>query len=125
MCRYLYTQQCPWNASSTREAATNGHVNLLDWFINNGCPWYARELCTCAASGGSVEVLTYLQKQGLLTNTALLTELLDDAAWDNKLAAAKWLRAQGAEWPTRFIKWRPWSHEVLQWAKAAGCTTPI
>jgi hypothetical protein len=125
MCRYLYQQQCPWNASSTREAAIKGHANLLDWLINNGCPWYARELCTCAASGGSVEVLTYLQKQGLLTNTALLTELLDDAAWDNKLAAAKWSRAQGAEWPTRFIKWRPWSHEVLQWAKAAGCTTPI
>jgi hypothetical protein len=69
-------------------------------------------------------VMTHLQQQGLLTGTAVLSKMLDKAASVNKLAAAKWLREQGAEWPTVFA-WSPWSGAALQWAKAEGCIIPI
>jgi hypothetical protein len=55
----------------------------------------------------------------------VLTEALDYAACSSKLAAAKWLRQQGAQWPTAFRMWPSWSPEVVAWARAEGCTTPI
>jgi hypothetical protein len=123
MCQFLHTQQCSWGISSTSAAAASGHVDPLRWLVNNGCPWDAHMLCMSAARSGSVEVLTYLQHQGLPTSIALLTDMLDYAAYSIELAAAQWLREQGAEWPVRF-KYGPWRGEVLAWARAEGCTTP-
>jgi hypothetical protein len=124
LCHYLHSQQCPWDSQATNVAAVRGHVDLLRWLVDNGCPWYADELCVKAAQGGSIDVMTHLQQQGLLTGTAVLSKMLDKAASVNKLAAAKWLREQGAEWPTVFA-WSPWSGAALQWAKAEGCIIPI
>jgi hypothetical protein len=126
MCQYLHAQQCPWDAGSTREAARYGHAELLRWLVDRGCPTSrnARSLCIAAAQGGSLKVLTHLQELGLLNSAPTLTQLLNVAASGHKLAVAKWLRAQGAEWPAVFSL-RPWSGEVLAWARAEGCTTPI
>jgi hypothetical protein len=74
-----------------------------------------------AARGGSVEALTYLQQHVVLTDASLLSELLNEAASHNQLAAAQWLKEQGAEWPAAF-GWASWSDEVLEWARAEGCT---
>jgi hypothetical protein len=122
MCQFLRSKQCPWNEYSPREAAAAGHVDLLRWLIDSGCPYYVDQLRLKAAEGGSVEVLTCLQQRGLLTGTPILTALLNWAAKHNQLAAAKWLRAEGAEWPLVFMGCR-WSDEVLAWARAEGCTT--
>jgi hypothetical protein len=70
-----------------------------------------------AAESGSVEVLRYLQQQGLLTSAARLTAALDDAAAKHKIDAVKWLREQGAKWPTAFRRWHPWSSAILAWAR--------
>jgi hypothetical protein len=69
-------------------------------------------------------VLAYLQQQGELASIPLLTDMLKLAARNNKLAAAKWLRDQGAEWPAAF-GWPRWSAAMLAWARAEGCTTPF
>jgi hypothetical protein len=101
----------------------HGHVDLLRWLVDNGCPWVARDLCIAAAIGGCVEVLTYLQQQGILTCTAALTDLLDLTGSSNKLAAAQWLREQGAGWPTTYDH-HPWSGAVLEWAIGEGFIPP-
>jgi hypothetical protein len=107
-------------------AAHYGHVDQLRWLTDNGCPWDAHDLCRAAAQSGSVEVLTYLQQQGLVTSPTLLTEMLDNAAGENQLAAAKWLREQGAEWPSSTaFNHRAWSGELLEWARAEDCTSPL
>jgi hypothetical protein len=94
--------------------------------MDNGCAWDARELCVNAAQGGTVEALRFLQQQGIVTSTAMLTDMLGHAALNNKLAAAKWLREQGAEWPNSIeYGWSPWSSEVLDWAVAEGYIVPI
>jgi hypothetical protein len=70
----------------------------------------------------------YLQQQsdGVQWSAALLTDMLSSASRWNKLAAAKWLRQQGAEWPDRVrVGRRKWTGDVLQWATAEGCTTLI
>jgi hypothetical protein len=122
LCQYLYGQQCPWNKYSTRCAAHFGHVDLLRWLIANGCDWNASDVCLAAAQGGQIAVLVYMQQQSLLSSAARLTRTLACAGCHNKLAAAQWLRAQGAEWPAVFK--RQWSSEVLAWARAEGCDTP-
>jgi hypothetical protein len=120
MCKLLRAQQCPWDARSTTDAARGGHADVLRWLVSSGCPWNL-ELYRAAAKGGSVDVLTYVQQQGLLTSMRVLADMLDIAGQNNKLAAAKWLREQGAEWPTVF-GWHTWSSEVIAWARAEVCT---
>jgi hypothetical protein len=30
----------PWDATTIRHATLNGHLELLKWARENGCPWY-------------------------------------------------------------------------------------
>jgi Ankyrin repeats (3 copies) len=120
MCQYLYSLQWPWNKSSTRQAALGGHIDVLRWLIDNGCAWDLHELAAAAIQGGSIEVLVELQQQDLLNSVPLLTELLDMAVLHNKLAVAKWLREQGAEWPSDTVKRKV----IVALARAEGCTSP-
>jgi hypothetical protein len=99
MCQYLHTRQCPWDTSSTAEAAHGDHVDLLRWLVDSGCPWDEHYCCWLAAHGGSVEMLKDLQQQGLLTSMAVLRDLLNSATLNAQHAAAQWLREQGAELP--------------------------
>jgi hypothetical protein len=121
LCRFLREQQCPWDASSPRGAARGGHIDLLHWLLDSGCPYDEYSLCTAAAAGGSMQVLMYVQQQGFMSHARLLADMLNDAAVFHHLAAAKWLREQGAEWPTA-VRRCPWSGETLEWARAEGYT---
>ena len=44
-------------------AAVNGHLEILKWARENGCPW---DKCTCtyAASNGHLEVLKWARENG-------------------------------------------------------------
>jgi hypothetical protein len=123
LCQYLHAQQCPWNTVATSQAALDGHIDILRWLLDNGCPCDEHKTGLSAGEGGSIEVLTYMQQQGMLTSPALLTEMLDIAAVFDKLAAAQWLREQGAQWPDAFRHYL--SAEALVWARAEGCTAII
>jgi Ankyrin repeats (many copies) len=118
MCKYLHAQQCPWNSLPIDNAAYAGHVDLLRWLVNNGCPWYVNPLRSSAVRGGSVEVLVFVQQLGVLTSTKTLTDMLYTAGSNNKLAAAKWLKERGAEWPRTSASW--WGRAVLDWALSEG-----
>jgi hypothetical protein len=122
VCQYLHAQQCAWDETSTSNAAASGNLGLLRWLMDNGCPWYAGFLCMSAAQGDGIEVLLYLQQEGLLTS-ATLTDALRAAGSFDKFATAKWLREQGAEWPT-VIKSGPWRGELLAWAISEGFAPP-
>jgi hypothetical protein len=125
MCAYLHAQRCPWNEMVYYHAAVNGHGSTLRWLREHGCPWYADTVHTAAATGGSVDVLLFLLQQGIVFTADMLNEMLNIAGTYNKLAAAQWLRQQGAEWPTRLMwKWQRWSDDVLLWARAEGCSSP-
>jgi hypothetical protein len=78
-----------------------------------------------AARSGSMDVMLYLQRCRVFTRVPLvLTPMLKIAGARNRLAAAVWLRQQGAEWPL-FLFHGDWSDEVLVWARVAGYTTPL
>jgi hypothetical protein len=130
MCEYLYAENCPWHESTCNEAARNGHGSLLRWLHERRCPWDSNSITTAAAKGGSVEALGYVLQRRLGYSKHHIrrrkTEMLNIAGAHNKLAAARWLRQQGAQWPARLC-WngQQWSDDTLAWARAKYCTSPI
>jgi hypothetical protein len=124
MCTYLFAEQCLWDEVTSHYAARGGSVDALRLLRQRGCPWNPPVVSTNAAAGGSVDVLLYLQQQGIVFD--LLTEMLLAAGAYSKLAAAKWLRQQGAEWPAVLcsVWYQKWSGDTLEWARAEGCTSP-
>jgi hypothetical protein len=44
-------------------AATGGHLEVLQWALDNKCPSESRDIaCAVAAEGGHLEVLKWLRK---------------------------------------------------------------
>jgi hypothetical protein len=125
MCEYLHAEQCPWNESVYYTAARSGHVGTVRWLQEHGCPRDATKVCQVAAMGGSIDFLMYVQQQGMRPTPAMLRSMLNIAAVSDKLAAAQWIRQQGAEWPA-VLKYngKKWAGKVLAWARSEGCTSP-
>lgn len=48
-------------------AAGNGHLDILQWLRENGCPWDDRT-CIYAASGGHLEALRWAMENGCPVN---------------------------------------------------------
>ena len=44
-------------------AAQGGHLEVLQWVHENGCPW-DEDTCWCAAQGGHLEALQWLRANG-------------------------------------------------------------
>jgi hypothetical protein len=125
VCEYLLEQQCPCDTRACWLAAHNDHMHTLRWLREHGCPMPA-QIHVAAAESGSVEVMAYLRAEGLLADARKLTCMLNCTGAHNQLAAAQWLRAQGAEWPARlrYMGAMPWSLMALAWARAEGCRSP-
>jgi hypothetical protein len=120
MCEYILSQKCPQKGSM----AVRGTLLRLSMYRATAI---SKEAGRC----GSVEVLEYLLRQGMLTSDETLTSALNAAGACDQLAAAQWLRQHGAEWPTVLRERRvlspikaPWSGDTLAWARAEGCTSP-
>ena len=99
ICQYLRSEQCPWDASACTDAARGGHVDTLRWLHEQGCPWHVQTVRLSAAKSGEIPVIMYMVGVEPAASAAQLTEMLNAAGSRDYLAAAKWLRQQGAEWP--------------------------
>jgi hypothetical protein len=125
MCAYLHAAQCPWSNVICNSAAYGGSLNTLRWLRERGCPWSTYAVSICAACSGSIDLMLYLQQQGVVFNAEMLRDMLNAAGAHNELAAAQWLRQRGAAWPAvLYDDMMPWSGDALLWARAEGCTSP-
>ena len=89
--QYAHENGCPWYKDTCSEAAEGGHLEVLKYAHENGCPW-DKETCSKAARGGHLEVLKYAHENG--------------CPWD------RWTCSKAADG----------GHlEVLQWARENGC----
>jgi hypothetical protein len=126
ICAYLHAEGCPWSAMTCEYAAIKGHANILRWLREHGCPWDDYGIQMLAAEGSSVDVMLYLQEQGIVFDADMLVEMLNIAGAYNNLAAAKWLRQQGAEWPEVLCyRDQRWPVAMLDWAGPAGCRSQL
>jgi hypothetical protein len=46
---------CPWDEQTCSSAATGGHLEVLKWARANGCPWERVGRARLAAKGGHLE----------------------------------------------------------------------
>jgi hypothetical protein len=81
-----------------------------------GCPYNVAEMCTGAASGGSVCVIEHLKQHfgAVIMHPVVLKLMLQTAGAYDELDAAQWLHAQGAEWP-----------DVLHFGNIDAHTVPV
>ena len=54
---------CPWDEKTCSYAAEEGHLAVLQWARENGCPWDA-DTCSLAAAGGHLAVLQWARENG-------------------------------------------------------------
>ena len=57
--KYARENGCPWNEETCEEAARGGHLDVLKYLHENGCPWNEKA-CEHAAEMGHLDVLKYL-----------------------------------------------------------------
>jgi hypothetical protein len=132
--QYLVAEGHQLSSELCTIAAQHDCVKTLHWLLAQHCSWSLRSVCLAAAHGGSTHVLAYLWHQPLVhlqLGAQPLTAMLNAAGANNKLAAAQWLRQQGAEWPAVLQyaytvgQLKQWRGSVLEWARTAGCTSPL
>jgi hypothetical protein len=99
-CKRQHEEGCLYQLEAAAAAAAAANVAAFAWLLDHGCPWRDRSVCSSAAAGGSLAILQrVLSDTATRENTELLTSMLIAAAEADKLAAAQWLRQQGAKWP--------------------------
>jgi hypothetical protein len=129
LCQWLRAQQCPWNTHAAGVAAWWNYSTLLRWLLDSGCPYDTYTLCMSAVIGPCDDVFSTLQclyERDIVTDTAVLTDMLAMVGSQDNLAVAKWLKVHGAEWPPVLCsRLGPWYDAVIEWARAEGCTSPV
>ena len=99
-------------------AAIGGKLELVQWLRARGCPWDAAA-CAQAAEGGSFEVLQWLRAQGCPWNDKTCAE----AARHARVELLLWARKNGCEWSAwtaTCAAMRGHLH-VLKLLRARGC----
>jgi hypothetical protein len=60
-----------WDKKTCDYAAEGGHLEVLKWARDNGCPW-GSDTCLYAAENGHLDILQYLWANGCPRNATLL-----------------------------------------------------
>jgi hypothetical protein len=125
-CGYLLSEGCRWDESAVYAAALNSHWDTVRWLHAQGCPWDFVQIGTEAARQGSIEGMAYVLQQEPVSDYDL-SYMLQVAGANDHLAAAQWLREERvAEWPLVLrCGGRFWLGDVLEWARAEGCDSPL
>eukprot|EP00873_Tetraselmis_striata_P038495 jgi/Tetstr1/458759/TSEL_045144.t1 len=89
----LSSKICEWAANCGAAAAQEGHLDVLQWAREQGCPW-DEVTCAEAAGEGNLEVLQWARAQGCPWDDRTCFW----AAKGGHLAALQWARAQGCPW---------------------------
>merc|ERR1711977_205804 len=63
LMKYLHEEGCPWGERTCQMAAKGGHLEMLKYAHEKGCPWN-KKTCFSAAAGGHLEVLKYAHENG-------------------------------------------------------------
>ena len=66
--QWLRANGFEWDWRTCREAVFNGHIEILKWAVNNGCP-KNEPCCSAAAHTGNLECLKWLRNNGCPWNS--------------------------------------------------------
>jgi hypothetical protein len=135
MVQYLVQQQCPGGSMCLQAAAVGGHLEVLQCLRAAGYDWLSStSVCDAALRRGHAAVALYVLNNwgvgavGWHQQASLfyMREWLCLAGRARMLEVAQKLREMNTAWPDalRYKGW-PWVNEMVQWARAAGCESPL
>jgi hypothetical protein len=129
---FLRQHGCPLRVTALSAAASANRVPALRWLHEHSPASHLQSACLAAAEHGSIEAMAYmlphLEPGSLLESkpARVLSNMLNIAGCNGHLDAAKWLRQQGAAWPSILrVVFTEWSGPALVWAREEGCTSPV
>jgi len=101
-------------------AVRKGHLGLIKWARENGCPWY-HFAGRHAALNGHLEVLKHIKLFYFLEKSSV--DICANAALNGHLGVLKWAREDGCAWnESTCLNAALNGHlGVLKWARENGC----
>jgi hypothetical protein len=102
-------------------AAINGHLDVLEWTVDEGTGYVCDSIFLIAVQGGNLDVLDYLWS--LQLPEAEFDERTTEAGAEAGLPVLKWLRSKGCAWDASSIianAARKGDIEMVKWARANG-----
>jgi hypothetical protein len=117
--QFLHEEGCAWDSDVCAAAARYGHLTTLKWLHDQGCPWDPVYITDYAAASGSIEMLLYLQQQGLQFDE----DTMSGAAGQGHLAVCQFLAGEGCTWSEYAAECAASSGHLstLRWLHESGC----
>ena len=115
--KWLHNTGCPWN-ESCYAAAAGGHLEVVNWLHSTGCTWN-EWTCYAAAAGGHLEVVKWLHNAGCPWDSATCGA----AASGGHLATLQWTREHGCPWDADLVRAhsaRGGNVDILRWLDDQG-----
>ena len=117
--KWLRNNNCPWDTTTTADAAIHGHHEVFYYALYNHCPIYLTEdLSNQVASKGHYEMVKVLHYLGC----PLGNSICSSAASSGNLDLLKWLRSLSLPWGRTTSSAAVFNRlEILQWAHLESC----
>jgi len=96
--KWLRERGCPWDEKVTGEAAVRGHMHILNYALDNNAPVGTESLMRKAARHGRMECVRWLY---IVRKHDLTSSVYEGAAYGANLELLKWLDAQDPKIGTR------------------------
>lgn len=109
----------PWDAETCRQAASEGHVHVLAWAVDNGAAWDDLAVAAACRSGQLHAVRWAIARFGV----PLEVRCCAAAARGGHLELLQQLREEGAPWCALTAAWAAAGGHLstLQWAREHEC----
>ena len=113
LLQWARVNRCPLNEWTCSAAATNGHLEVLQWLrVNECCPWN-EYTCSNAAHNGHLEMLQWARANGCRWSSMTCA----NAAHNGHLEVLQWARANGCPWNVNYCLGSRHTH-VTDWIKS-------
>ena len=99
--QYIRSHGCPWDDYTTYLAASNGYLHILKWAIENGCEVGVNSFSS-AASNGHIPILSYLHSLDPI-KFKFTPEICSQSAEGGHIDSLRWIQSTGCEWDKNTI----------------------
>eukprot|EP00953_Heterococcus_sp_UTEX-ZZ885_P012807 7320-Heterococcus_DN1.PRE.1 len=116
---YIFSKHCHLHEDLLPEAARNGRFGAVKWLFEHDAPFYADTICGDAAESGNLQLVQFVRSKGGEINASTFR----DAAWRGHLALCKHLYSEQCPWNTLAVAWAgsEGHTEVVKWLVQQGC----
>ena len=118
LLRYAHERGCPWDESTCKKAAAGGHLDCLRYAHEHGCPWN-ENTCVYAAGYGHLDCLQYAREHGSPWNEHTCSA----AARRGHLDCLRYAHERNCPWDKYTCSWAAEGGNLncLQYAHEHGC----